>query len=208
MKMFCGSVLALAVLGTVSFPAYAAEDAKGDPYTLNVCAVAGEELGSMGDPIVAEFEGREVRYCCSGCKPRLENDPAKYLPEVDAQMIENQMEYYPLETDVVSGKPLGDKPVDKIYKNRLVRFESEETYAKFQESPAEHLAKLNEAVIAKQKDSYPLDVCVVSGEELGSMGEPLHLVIANRMVDICCSGCAKGVNKDPLAAFKQIDEKS
>ena len=185
----------------------AADEPKGDPYTLKVCAVAGEELGTMGEPVVVTFEGREFRLCCSGCKARLENESAKYIAKVDEQMIADQQKHYPLDTDLVSGESLGGKPLDVIYKNRLVRFSSEASKEKFMSDPGQYLAKLNKAVIDKQKGAYPLKTCVISGEELGSMGEPIHLVIANRLISLCCGSCEEGVTKDPLAAISKVDKK-
>ena len=37
------------------------------------------KLGSMGDPIAVEVEGRKVWICCSNCPPKLKAQPAKYL---------------------------------------------------------------------------------------------------------------------------------
>lgn len=44
-----------------------------------VCAVAGEPLGSMGPPIKVEHEGKPVFLCCEGCKKAFEADPEKYI---------------------------------------------------------------------------------------------------------------------------------
>jgi hypothetical protein len=38
----------------------------GDPYPLATCPITGKKLGSMGDPVIKVYDGREVRYCCSG----------------------------------------------------------------------------------------------------------------------------------------------
>ena len=43
------------------------------------CPVTNLKLGSMGDPIVVEVEGREVWTCCGACPPKLKAQPAKYL---------------------------------------------------------------------------------------------------------------------------------
>jgi hypothetical protein len=41
-------------------PVFAAEAAiQGDPYPLNVCAVSGEELGSMGEPVAFDHQGED-----------------------------------------------------------------------------------------------------------------------------------------------------
>jgi Cu(I)/Ag(I) efflux system membrane fusion protein len=43
------------------------------------CPVTNLKLGSMGDPIAVEVEGRKVWACCSACPPKLKAQPAKYL---------------------------------------------------------------------------------------------------------------------------------
>ena len=43
------------------------------------CPVTGAPLGSMGDPIEVEVEGRKVWTCCKACPPKLKANPAKYL---------------------------------------------------------------------------------------------------------------------------------
>lgn len=198
------AILAFALSGTSAL-AQDPDDYKGDPYTLGVCPVSGLELGSMGDPILFSHEGRDIRFCCAGCPPKFESDPGQYLSKVDSLMIEAQKGYYPLDTDVVSGDPLGDAPVDIILNNRLVRFSSQMSAQKFYRKTDEYIAKLDEAVIAKQLESYPFDTCVISGEPLTIMGEPIIVVAANRLVQFCCGGCASEFWKDPLGTFSKID---
>ena len=43
------------------------------------CPVTDRKLGSMGDPIPVEVEGRKVWTCCKSCPPKLKAQPAKYL---------------------------------------------------------------------------------------------------------------------------------
>ncbi|AGA26738.1 efflux RND transporter periplasmic adaptor subunit [Singulisphaera acidiphila] len=43
------------------------------------CPVTHAKLGSMGDPIAIELEGRKVWVCCRACTPKLKAEPAKYL---------------------------------------------------------------------------------------------------------------------------------
>jgi Cu(I)/Ag(I) efflux system membrane fusion protein len=43
------------------------------------CPVTKARLGSMGDPVAVEVEGRKVWVCCSGCPEKLKAQPAKYL---------------------------------------------------------------------------------------------------------------------------------
>jgi len=188
----------------MAFPAVAEDAVKGDVYTLGICPVSGEPLGSMGDPIVIGHEGREIRFCCAGCQPRFEAKPEKYLPDVNARMIEDQKPFYPLEKDIVTGEPLPEDPVNYIHKNRLFRFASKESLAKFEENPAPFCETLDQAVIEAQNASYPLETCVISGQELGSMGEPINYVVANRLVKFCCAGCDKTFEEMPAQHLAKI----
>jgi Cu(I)/Ag(I) efflux system membrane fusion protein len=44
-----------------------------------ICPVTTAKLGSMGDPISVEVEGRTLWTCCGACLPKLQREPAKYL---------------------------------------------------------------------------------------------------------------------------------
>ena len=50
--------------------------------------------------------------------------------------------------------------------------------------------------------------CVVSDEELGSMGDPVVLTHEGREVKLCCSGCTKRFQKDPAKYIKKLDEQA
>lgn len=50
---------------------------------------------------------------------------------------------------------------------------------------------------AESANSYPLDVCVVSGEKLGSMGESHVITHEGTEVRFCCDACLPTFNKDP-----------
>lgn len=203
-----GFVGAAALLLSVSVFAEEAKT-KGDPYSLSVCPVSGEPLGTMGDPIIAAHGEREVRFCCSGCPKQLTAAPAKFLSKIDALMTADQVKHYPLKTDVVSGKELGEKPVDLIHNNRLVRLGGESSVAKFKAEPDAYIAKLDAAVIAKQSEKYPFKVCVVSGEELGGdHGKVLNKVVANRLVRFCCDNCAKELNATPAKFIAMVDNRN
>lgn len=60
-----------------------------------------------------------------------------------------------------------------------------------------------EAVAA---ESYPLKTCVVSGQQLGKMGDPIILNHNGRVVKLCCRGCVKKFNADPDKYLKVLDE--
>jgi len=203
------SLVAAAIAALVA-NASAEEATKGDPYPLSTCIVSGGKLGSMGEPIIYNHEGREVRFCCKGCVAKFKGDAAAYLKKIDKAITEQQIKRYLLDTCLVKGGKLGGKmgeAVNYVYGNRLVRFCCAMCKKDFIKAPAKYLAKLDEAAIAGQKDDYPLDACVVSGGKLGgAMGEPIDHVSANRLVRFCCKGCAKMFRKDPAKHLSKIDD--
>lgn len=55
------------------------------PYPLSKCIVSGEALdGDMGKPVVLEYQGQEMKFCCSSCVAKFKKDPDKYLKELAA----------------------------------------------------------------------------------------------------------------------------
>jgi len=52
-------------------------------YPLSVCIVSGKRLGSMGEPIIKNYDGREVRLCCPACVEPFEADKAGYFKKLD-----------------------------------------------------------------------------------------------------------------------------
>ncbi|MBL4698464.1 MAG: hypothetical protein JKX70_06500 [Phycisphaerales bacterium] len=102
------------------------DDGATVPYILNTCPISGGELGSMGDPIVKVYNGREVKFCCMMCVPKFEKNLDASLAALDQQIIDSQLPFYPTTTCIVSGDSLGDEemgePVDYVYNNRLIRF--------------------------------------------------------------------------------------
>ena len=181
---------------------------KGDPYTLNVCPISDMKLGSMGEPPVKEYDGREVRFCCAGCFGKFEKNMDKEFAEIDKKLIKQQLPYYPLNTCLVSGESLTEwgEPINRIYKNRLVRFCCKMCIKEFEKNPDKVMSKLDEAVIKKQKEDYPLEICPVSGAKLGSMGDPVDIVVGNRLVRFCCASCKPKFMKDPAKYLAKIDE--
>jgi hypothetical protein len=62
------------------------------PYPLNVCIVSGDELGSMGEPVVVVHEGQQVKFCCKDCIKEFESDPSKFLIKLKpGGQVENEL---------------------------------------------------------------------------------------------------------------------
>lgn len=181
-----------------------------EPYALTTCPVSGEELGAMDDTIVKQYDGREVRFCCKDCIKKFEADKEGYWKKIDAQIVRDQLRYYPATTCVVSGEPLVENGEDIannfVYGNRLVRLCCKMCERKFKADPTKFIEKLDKAAAEAQRADYPLDTCVVRGGKLGAMGEPAEMVVAGRLVRLCCAMCKPKVMADPAKYIAAIDK--
>lgn len=54
---------------------------------------------------------------------------------------------------------------------------------------------------------YPLDVCLVAGEKLGSMGKPHVIVHEGQEIKFCCSGCEPDFKKEPAKFLAKLAPK-
>lgn len=60
------------------------------------------------------------------------------------------------------------------------------------------------STLAPAADSDPLSTCVVSGEALGSMGQPIIIHQEGVEVRLCCKGCVKKFNADPAKYLEKL----
>lgn len=68
--------------------------------------------------------------------------------------------------------------------------------AAFQEAKAPAKAPTDREIAEAQRPAYPLDTCVVSGEEL-SADETYETVVDGRLYRLCCKKCEAAIQKDP-----------
>jgi YHS domain-containing protein len=176
----------------------------GDVYPLDTDAVSGEKLGDK--PVIMQVEGREFRFANQANADKFKAEPAKFKAAVDEKIVAQQTALYPLDTCPISGKKLGEmgKPMDVVVGNRLVRLCCGGCKSKLEKDSAATIAKLDEAVIAKQKASYKLETCPISGEKLGADGQPFDVVVAGRLVRLCCKDCEKTLRADPSKALAKL----
>jgi YHS domain-containing protein len=196
--------LLLLSLGTAS----AAPISNPATYPLDTCIVSGEVLGEHGDIATEEYDGREVRFCCKTCVKGFEKDQNSYLQKLDQAIIRAQLPNYPLQTCVVSGEALGGAmgdPVNYVVGNPMVRLCCNSCKRNHDAEPAKYLEKLDAAVVEAQLDDYPADACPVSGQKLGTMGDPYDYVFAGHLVRFCCAGCVGQFSENPTAAMTTID---
>lgn len=64
----------------------------------------------------------------------------------------------------------------------------------------------DEAIIKAQSATYPLKKCVVSGEDLGSMGDAVNFVHEGTLIKLCCDHCLPDVEKDPAKYVAMVKE--
>lgn len=197
--------LALALMASLATLTASAQERKGDPYTLDHCIVSGAKFDGTTS-VVKVYDGREVRFCGEGCSAKFEASKDEYLKKLDAEIIAQQKPNYPTAQCVSMPEEKIDEKLDFVYNNRLFRVCCEDCIDDIHKDPAKYTAELDKAVVAKQKDAYPLKTCVVSDEPLdGSHGEVIEYVAANRLVRLCCKGCIKAFDKDPAKFLAKID---
>jgi hypothetical protein len=66
-------------------------------------------------------------------------------------------------------------------------------------------------MIAKARAEYPLRTCLVSDEDLGSMGDAVAFVHRatgkpDRVVFMCCEGCIDDFKAEPAKYLKKLDD--
>jgi len=52
--------------------------------------------------------------------------------------------------------------------------------------------------------AYPLDTCIVSGNRLGSMGDPITKVYDGREVKFCCAPCVEEFEASPAEFLEKL----
>ncbi len=82
MKLSLRTLVTLTVLALVGSRAMVLASEANPAYPLRTCVVSGEKLGEMGPPVVVNYQGTEVRFCCNGCVKKFNTDPAKYLAKI------------------------------------------------------------------------------------------------------------------------------
>lgn len=188
-------------------PTGAAEDFEGDAYTLDTCLTSNETFDSTSEEIwQLVHEGRDLRFCCEGCVEMFKNqsNAARYFLRLDARMKKHQKPYYPLDTCVVSGEELGENSEDIIVGNRLVRLGSESCRSAFDAEPSKYLAKLDEAIIAKQSANYPFTKCVVSGKELSD--NSVNFIVGNRLFKLAEDECIGLFEENPSHYIRMLEQ--
>ncbi len=134
----------------------------------------------------------------------VQDKPAGEDAKVQAAKILAQKGAYPLKRCPVSGEALGAKAVDALIDERLVRVCCSDCVEPARKDKEKIFKAIDEAVIAQQKDGYPLDTCVISGEKLGD--DAVAVVQGTYLLRVCCKDCVAAVRKAPEEALKKLHE--
>jgi len=60
------------------------------------------------------------------------------------------------------------------------------------------------AATASAVKPYPLDVCLVSDEKLGEMGDPVIYIHEGQQIKFCCDKCLPKFKKDPAKYLSKM----
>lgn len=174
-------------------------------YPLKNCPVSGEALGSMGDPIDLVVKGRLVRLCCKDCVKSINKDSLAAFKKIDKAVIAAQKPSFPLTHCPVTGDKYDIDAIDKVIGTRYIKLCCKGCKRKLSANPAKYLAEIDKALIKAQLADYPLKNCPVSGEPLGSMGDPIDQLYGTTLVRLCCKGCIKSFEKEPAKYIEKLD---
>ena len=157
-----------------------------------ICPVLGTELGSMGDPIKVKIGEQVAFLCCKGCQGKQVN--AEHWKTIQTRIAKAQ-----------GICPIMEKPVDATMKSTVVNGQQvfvccPPCIPKIQADVVGALKKVNAKYTSfvaaeRQVDSDQIHaraqgICPVSGQKLGSMGEPIKVKVGKEEVAfLCCKGC-------------------
>lgn len=176
-----------------------------DAYYLGTCAACSGMLGAKGETINALWDGRDLRFCSAVCRDAFFDDAARSGAHLDHVMIQDQLPLYPLKTSIVSGKLLGPSPTDFVWGNRLFRVTAPDERDMVLADPARYIRLLDRAVIDAQEASYGMpQKCPVQGDILPS-DHPVDIVVANRMIRVCCGRCVRVVKARPSQYLGMVE---
>ncbi len=129
---------------------------------------------------------------------------------------------YPLDKCIVSDEKLGveGKPTVFVYEGQEIKLCCADCRKEFDASPAKFLAKLPKtstetkpvepktpAPTKGELKPYPLKTCIVSDNDLDSMGEQASFVYQGQTVKVCCKACIAKFEKNPAKYLKKLEGK-
>ncbi len=109
---------------------------------LTTCIVSGKALGDS--PVVEVIGNRAVAFCCDGCPKKFKEDVPASMAKLDAAIIDAAKPVNEGGNCPISGKPVGEKPVNLVYGTEVVSFCCDGCPKKFEEDFTASMKKLHE----------------------------------------------------------------
>ncbi len=94
MKHLILSIAALSILGSVAAAQPGQDKGQKPTHTKSVkapliCPVTGDKIASVKAAVGhSTYKGKTYYFCCAGCKPRFDKDPAKIVKNAAAHKYE------------------------------------------------------------------------------------------------------------------------
>ena len=157
-----------------------------------ICPVSGGALGSMGEPLKVQV-GEQIAYlCCKGCQGKELN--AEHWKAIQTNIAAAQG------TCPIMGKPVSADMKSTVVNGQQVFVCCPPCIPKIQADVAGSLKKVNAnyvSFVQKERQAHSdhmnmaaQGICPVSGQKLGSMGEPIKVKVgAEEVAFLCCKGC-------------------
>ncbi len=176
-------------------------DAK-DPFPLSECPVCGTPLEAKTIVVQGPID---IPVCSKDCADSARQNMGDLVRTIEKRIIEQQLPFYPLTTCVVDDTKLGEGVgFNHVFRNRLFRLCSEDCRIKLEAEPADYFELLNEAVIKKQKATYPLTTCLVSDQPLGA--DAVDYVVANQLVRLAQESLKAKFNRQAGLYMEKLRE--
>jgi hypothetical protein len=175
-------------------------DAQLPSYPGNYCMVHGGRFEASRPAQNLVVGGQLYRVCSAKCASKVELDTANYYQRLRKAIIGAQKPNWPLETCPISGDAYGGDhgdAVDHVIGTRYVKLCCKGCVKQANSDPVKFLTELDAQMLPVLIKSYPVKTCVISNEDLGSMGDPIDFMYGHRAVRLCCKGCVKSFKKDP-----------
>jgi hypothetical protein len=176
-----------------------------DGFYLNRCPLCGTLLGAKGEAIEVAYDARQLRFCCRSCSERFSAHPGALIVVIDDVLISDQRPFYPTVRSLIDGRPLGPDPIAFIWGNRLFLAADDRDQAAILANPGAAVRTLDRLVVERQRPSYGMpDKCPVQGDILPNEAR-IDIVVANRMVRVCCGRCAAVVRARPYQYLAMVE---
>lgn len=130
-------------------------------------------------------------------------EPKVEAPKAEAPKVEAPKAEAPKVEAPKAEEPKADAPKLEAPKADAPKIEAPKSAALSADEKSE-ISKLEAK--ADQDLALAQATCLISGENLGSMGVPIKVSFEDKSAFLCCKGCVKSFEKDPKAALAKLND--